>query len=270
MYWWDQRIPGLSLMRADFTSHDYSTHTHDAFVIAVTEIGGARIRSRGVIEAAGPSQLFVSNPGEPQSSTMGDSERWTYRSLYLTQPAVDFVGRLLGIEAMPHFRTNMIVDADLVERFHSLHCALEEGRDRFRGQELLVRAFSLLARHGSGRPRVHSVPRDSAAVRKIIDMMRSRHAERLLLEDLAGACGLTVFQLIGAFRRTIGTTPHVVLTHIRVNAACWHLRHGTPIAEAAIAAGFADQSALTKNFKRAYGMTPLQYAKAAGQAGAVR
>jgi len=28
-------------MHADFTSHEYAPHTHDAFVIAVTEAGGA-------------------------------------------------------------------------------------------------------------------------------------------------------------------------------------------------------------------------------------
>jgi len=39
----------MSLLRADFTSHDYAPHTHHAFVIAVTEAGGAEINSaRGV------------------------------------------------------------------------------------------------------------------------------------------------------------------------------------------------------------------------------
>ena len=37
-YWWDQHVPGLSLLHADFTSHDYPAHAHDAFVIAVTEL----------------------------------------------------------------------------------------------------------------------------------------------------------------------------------------------------------------------------------------
>ena len=171
--------------------------------------------------------MFVSNPGEPQSSTMGGSERWIYRSLYLTQPAVDFIGRGLGIDAAPYFMSNMIADADLVQRFHSLHCALHEGYDRFRQHELLVYAFGLLfVRHGSGRPGVRSPPRDLAIVRRILDTMRARHAECLLLEELATACGLSVFQLIGAFKRTIGTTPHVALTHIRLNEVCRHLRHG--------------------------------------------
>ena len=87
-YWWDKHISGLSLMHADFTCHDFAPHTHDAFVIAVTELGGARIKSRGVTDIARSSGLFVSNREEPQSSWMGDSPRWRYRSMYLTQAAI--------------------------------------------------------------------------------------------------------------------------------------------------------------------------------------
>ena len=65
-YWQNQRIPGMSLLRADFTTHEYGPHTHDAFVIAVTEAGVAEIQSRGIAEKVGPCTLFVSNPEERQ------------------------------------------------------------------------------------------------------------------------------------------------------------------------------------------------------------
>jgi hypothetical protein len=90
-YWQSRRIPGMSLLRADFAAHDYSPHTHDAFVIAITEAGGAEISSRGIAEKVGPSTLFVSNPEERQSARMGQSERWLYRAFYLTRPAIDSV-----------------------------------------------------------------------------------------------------------------------------------------------------------------------------------
>ena len=263
-YWWDPHVSGLSLMCADFTSHDYATHTHDAFVIAVTEAGGAQVRSRGVVEPASVSRLFVSNPEEPQSSWMGASRRWRYRSMYLTQPAIDVVARGLGIGAVPHFTSNFLVDPDLTHGFASLHRALADGQDRFREHELLIGTFGyLFRRHGSGGGRIERAPRDRIIARKVADVMRERFADSLLLEDLAATAGLTVFQLIALFKRTIGTTPHVYLTHLRLNAACRLLRRGLPIAEAATAAGFCDQSALTKHFKRCYGMTPLQFAKAA-------
>jgi AraC-like DNA-binding protein len=251
-------------MCADFTTHDYASHTHDAFVVAVTEQGGAEIKSRGVIGSACPSALFVSNPEEPQSSWMGESRRWRYRSLYLTRPAIEAVARGLGVASVPHFTSNLVADTDLIARFLALHRALEVGGDRFAGHELLIGAFGgLFRRHGRGGGRIECAPSDSALARRVTGLIHARFAESLLLEDLAAAAGLTVFQLIGLFKRTVGTTPHVYLTHVRLNAACRHLRLGQPIAAAATAAGFCDQSALTRHFKRCYGMTPLQFARAA-------
>jgi AraC-like DNA-binding protein len=53
------------------------------------------------------------------------------------------------------------------------------------------------------------------------------------------------------------------LTQVRLNIACRHLRHARPIAQVATDVGFYDQSALTKHFKRCYGITPLQFTRAA-------
>jgi len=50
---------------------------------------------------------------------------------------------------------------------------------------------------------------------------------------------------------------------VRLGVACRHLRHSPVLAEVATAVGFYDQSALNKHFKRCYGITPLQFAKAA-------
>ena len=45
--------------------------------------------------------------------------------------------------------------------------------------------------------------------------------------------------------------------------ACRHLRRARPLADVASDVGFYDQSALTNHFKRCYGITPLQFARAA-------
>ncbi|WP_204274068.1 AraC family ligand binding domain-containing protein, partial [Enterobacter ludwigii] len=63
-YWQDSDLPGLSLLCADFTTHEYAPHTHDAYVIAVTEQGGAEFKSRGIAARAHNSALLVFNPLE--------------------------------------------------------------------------------------------------------------------------------------------------------------------------------------------------------------
>jgi AraC-like DNA-binding protein len=263
-YWWDRCIPGLSLMCADFTSHEYPPHTHDALVVAVTEQGGSIVKSRGTIEEASSSQLLVFNPAEPHSGWMGRSRHWRYRSLYLPQSAIEGVASGLGIGSIPYFTQNIFLDRDLINGFLRLHRALEDGRDRFGQRELLMATFGcLFQRHGSGGARIEPAPHDRARLRPAIELMRAHYAEPLRLEDIAIAVDLTTFQLIGLFKRTTGLTAHAYLTQIRLDAACGYLRRGTPLAEAASASGFYDQSALSNTFKRSYGITPRQFATAA-------
>lgn len=262
-FWCDSRVPGLSLLHAAFTSHDYARHTHNAFVIAATVAGGAHIKSRDIIESVSPGTLFVSNPEEPQSSWMGDSGCWCYRSIYLALPAMISITQGLGTETLPCFTRSVIRDAPLISSFLDLHSSFEEGLDDVHLDELLIGVLgTLFQRHGSDSVRIAASPHDQTLVNKVTEIMRARCAERLCLSELAGGVGLTIFQLIGLFKRTVGTTPHVILTQSRLNRACHYLRHGHSLAEAALEAGFCDQSAMTKHFKRSYGITPLQFARA--------
>jgi AraC-like DNA-binding protein len=263
-YWWDRHLTGLSLMRADFTTHEYPQHTHAALVVAVTEQGGAIVKSRGELQDATPATLFVFNPEEPHGGWMGRSERWQYRSLYLTRLALDCLADELGVNEVPYFTRNTFADPDLIAAFHKMHVALEDGREVFRERELLVESFgALFRRHGSGRSRLGAPPRDRILLAKAVERMRAEYATDLRLEYLAASVGLTTFQLIGLFKRTAGLTPHAYLTQVRLAMACRHLRHSPVLAEVATAVGFYDQSALNKHFKRCYGITPLQFAKAA-------
>lgn len=263
-YWWDRHLTGLSLMQADFTTHEYPQHTHDALVIAVTEQGGSVVKSRGEVQDATPSTLFVFNPEEPHGGWMGRSERWRYRSLYLTHQALDRIAAELGIAEVPYFTRNTFADPDLIAAFQSMHETLEEGRDIFEERELLVGGFGeLFRRHGSGRVAIDAGRRDGALFRRVQDRMRADYAHELKLEDLAAEAGLTTFQLIGLFKRCIGMTPHAYLIQLRLGMACRHLRRGHPLVDVATEVGFYDQSALTKHFKRCYGITPLQFARAA-------
>jgi AraC-like DNA-binding protein len=263
-YWCSTHVPGMSLLHADFTTHDYAPHTHEAFVIAITECGGAEIASGRSIERVCPSILFVSNPEERQSARMGGSRRWLYRSFYVTRPATTFIADRLGIKDAPYFTRSMFEDVDLIGRFGHLHRVLEAENDALGADEAVTDAFgALFSRYGHDGSRPERAPGDRAHADRIIELMNARYEENLGLDELASVAGLTSFQLIGLFKRTVGLTPHAYLIHIRLNAACRHLKREYTLAESALAAGFCDQSALTRHFRRCYGITPRQFAEAA-------
>ncbi|MDP9901801.1 AraC family transcriptional regulator [Variovorax ginsengisoli] len=263
-YWHAPDLPGMDLLQADFTTHDYAPHVHDSLVVAVTEFGGSEFKSRGRTEVAHPRALLVFNPSEPHSGRMAGSARWRYRSFYLAEPAIQDILKAVGIDRPGYFTSNVVSDQDLVTRFMALHHALEGGaQDASFHRESLVLTFGdLLHRHGQAAKRIPQAPRDATALAPALELVRDGYADNLTLEQLGAAAGLTPFQLIVAFKRTLGLTPHAYLTQWRLRRALRHLREGQCVAEAALASGFYDQSALNKHFKRTFGMTPLQYVRA--------
>jgi AraC-like DNA-binding protein len=262
-YWNAPDFAGLSCLCADFTAHDFAPHSHEALVVAVTEAGGSEIKSRGETNEASRSALFVFNPAEPHSGRMATSKRWRYRGLYLTQPALKKLGATLGIDALPYFMANVIHDRSLIGSFLDLHISLQNKTDSLLERESLVASFGqLFRRYGSRGERIPSARSDCGPVSSVQALMQDRYREQLTLEEMGQVVGLTPFQLIGLFKRTIGLTPHAYLTQVRLKAAIREMRHGASIAEAALSVGFYDQSALTNHFKRAYGITPLQWVRA--------
>jgi AraC-like DNA-binding protein len=262
-YWNDAGVAGLSCLCADFTAHDYAPHSHDALVVAVTEAGGTEFKSRGEVHEATTAELLVFNPAEPHSGRMARSRRWRYRGLYLNEAALDSLARTLGIDKLPYFTTNIFTDADLIGSFLNLHQSLQLRGDALLERERLVDSFGqLFRRHGAGGAGIPTARPDNPTITRLQALMRERYREPLTLEEIGRTEGLTPFQLIGLFKRTVGLTPHAYLTQLRLKAAIGEMQAGTRLAEAALAAGFYDQSALTTHFKRAFGITPLQWVRA--------
>jgi len=84
------------------------------------------------------------------------------------------------------------------------------------------------------------------------------------LADLAEASGLGKFQLLRGFVRATGFTPHAYLVQRRIDLARRLIARHMPLAHAAFASGFADQSHMTRVFVRKYGVSPGHYADAIG------
>jgi AraC-like DNA-binding protein len=78
---------------------------------------------------------------------------------------------------------------------------------------------------------------------------------------LANLVTLSPYYFARAFEKETGLPPHAYLESIRIVAAKRFLDQGLPIVETALSAGYADQSHLTRRFKRFLGVTPGQYSR---------
>lgn len=83
------------------------------------------------------------------------------------------------------------------------------------------------------------------------------------LADMAIECGLSPSHFAKAFKASVGTTPHGWLQASRVDRARELLKdRDLPLADIAIACGFADQSHFNRIFKRATGAAPGAWRRA--------
>jgi len=101
--------------------------------------------------------------------------------------------------------------------------------------------------------------RYSRPVLSAVDYLRCHYASPVMLSDLARLTGRNAFQLIRAFRKELGITPHALLVQIRVHHATALLALGEPIAGAAADVGFVDQTHFGRHFKRIHQVTPRRY-----------
>jgi AraC-like DNA-binding protein len=100
----------------------------------------------------------------------------------------------------------------------------------------------------------------TACIRRARDRIDADPAVPLTLTELAREAGLSRYQLLRAFARELGLTPHAYILQRRIALARQLLRGGRAVAEVALAAGFYDQSHLHRCFVRQFGVTPRRYA----------
>jgi AraC family transcriptional regulator len=97
-------------------------------------------------------------------------------------------------------------------------------------------------------------------LRETRERLRADLASRPSLAQLAAAAGVHPVTLARAFRRSFGCTVGEYLRRLRIERAAEQLAGGDqPLAEIALAAGFADQSHFSNVFRRRVGMSPSVY-----------
>lgn len=250
----------LECLTATFNSHTYARHTHDTYVLGAIYQGCETWYSRGAQHYAGPGDCAFVHPedvhdGEPAGD--GYSYRMIYPSVALLRDIAESVTGRPCLDT-PFFRDAKAHDPTAASLFARAHQALADGEDGLLLEESLNRVLAhCLVRYAGAA----SLPlnRESGPVARVRDLIDAQYRQDHGLDRLAAVARLPRHQLIRAFRRDTGFTPHAYLIHRRVLAARSLLRAGASPSDAAADVGFFDQSHLTRAFKARLGVTPGVY-----------
>lgn len=252
-------MPGVHAVAA-CSAVTFPRHMHDQYGIGLITRGAQKsLSGRGMVEASA-GNLITCNPAEVHDGTPARQEERAWTMLYFDpEPVSQAVADITGNTGVAfEFESPSITDLRMAGMFRELFIAITSPAEREYGgtQEALLELLASMTRQ---------TPSLSAAPEKNIARVKARidddPAEATSLLELAGNEGLSCFQLLRGFRKAVGLTPHAYRVQRRLHLARLMIIDRTPLAHAAAASGFADQSHMTRLFVRSYGLSPGAYAR---------
>jgi AraC-like DNA-binding protein len=252
---WKPAVPGLvEAFHARFVDHVYPMHTHDTWTLLILDSGGIKydldLYERGSLGSA----VTLLPPHVPHSGSSIRPEGFRKRVLYLHEGylSTELIGRSVD--------TPVFADALLRDRISRLHEAISLPGRELEAESRLTLIAERLAGHLTGEPDLLPRAKDPRLAWDLRDLLDARLPEGISLEDAAQILHVHPAYLVRVFSRQFGMGPHQYLTGRRVDLARHLLLAGMSAAEVATAAGFYDQSHLTRHFKRFLGITPARFA----------
>ncbi|HEX2156449.1 MAG TPA: AraC family transcriptional regulator [Actinomycetes bacterium] len=249
------RAPGLERAEVYLSDSAYEPHRHDSYAVGITTAGVQTFRYRGSRRVCLPGQLHVLHPDETHDGAAGTDDGFGYRILYL---APELVRDALGGGALPFVADPVQTPLPATRRVASLLADIDEPISDLARAEIAATMADTLRSLG-GRPGRRPVRIDLRAVGLARSYLAAHASEQTPASTLEAITGTDRFTLARHFRRAFGTSPDRYRTMRRLALARAAIENGLPLAQAAAHAGFADQSHMTRQFKRAYGLTPARW-----------
>jgi AraC-like DNA-binding protein len=259
-FWRDAALPFIeSRTVVDGRRVCYARHSHETFSVGLIDSGSSTYingRQQCRIDAG---TLVLMNPGDVHACNPIENQPWAYRMLYLDAGwLADLQAELgLGCSGFRRFSPILTRDPLLQAGFRRLHAVLTDDQaDHLQKHSAAVEFFSAMHRR-SGMETAASV--SDPKLKRAAEFIADNYQRSLKLDEICSTAGVSPSALIRSFKKHYGMTPHAYLTNRRVQFARAELRRGMPIAEVALAAGFADQAHLQRAFKQLLAATPGHY-----------
>ncbi|MFE2916599.1 helix-turn-helix domain-containing protein [Kitasatospora indigofera] len=255
---WRPPVAGVvEVFHAHFTEHAYPMHVHDAWTLLIVDEGVVRYDLDRHRRGTPDDTVSLLPPQVPHNGSPATPHGFRKRVVYLDLTQLD--ERFIG----PAVDAPDIIDPVLRRRVGQLHTALAGPGDEFEAESRLALIAERLRERLRPGPAVAAAAPDHGVAGSLRDLLDERLTTGIALDEAAAMIHAHPAHLVRAFSGVFGIAPHQYLVSRRVDLARRLLLDGRPPGEVATAAGFYDQSHLTRHFKRVVGTTPGRYARPA-------
>ena len=251
----DARWAGLDIERVVLTPGEHRVTFQSPYAVVLTDSGSGVVRCAGQVNRCSPQRGCVLAPASLWTAESTSATGWSYTTLCISSQTMRALADGVGIGVqLPQRGTTLAIG-------EATAAAARRVVEEFAGERRLVQGLGALvdfaAALAESSPAMtdRSTPPAIARARAYLER-RNRHVPS---RHVARHVGLSPFHFIRLFRRAVGVPPSAYATLVRIGRAERLLRDGVPIAHAADAAGFYDQSHLNRCFRRFVGITPGEY-----------
>lgn len=260
-FWRDADLPGVEVRYSSYSADAFRKHTHSAYSIGYILTGRTTFELDGAMHRAGVGQLVLIGPEVVHACNPDPDSEMAYCMFYvspewLRSVAGEVFGRDVGA---PVFPLPVVQDEALLVHWQELYRTITGGAGKLEKETLLVQGLAdLVSRHA--RLEGASTPSgNKQAVEAVQRHLAENLADKVSLEELAEVANLSRYHLLRVFQAAVGLPPHAYQNQLRVELGKRLLAQSVPISQAAVEAGFVDQSHFSRVFKQFTGATPRQY-----------
>ncbi|WJV53633.1 AraC family transcriptional regulator [Pectobacteriaceae bacterium CE70] len=255
---WVYRAPEsgkLERIEAYFSNHGYDPHRHDTFAIGRTLSGVQSFHYRGAMQHSLPGNTIVLYPDEEHDGQAGTQEGFRYRMIYV-EPAL--IQQILKGKPLPFIKNGITTDPRLFQATNMLLQQMDCQINPMEEDDALY-DLAIALSETVGQSITNNKSFDYLAAERAREYINVSLDRNITLDELAEQAGRDRWSLSRDFRLLFGTSPHRYITMRRLDIVKSCLMKGESIIDAAMIAGFFDQSHMSRHFTKTFGLTPFRW-----------
>lgn len=240
-------------------AQSFPNHFHNYYVIGMVEKGSRFMQCKNREYNIKQGDIVIFNPYDNHGCVQNGSSSFNYIGLNIHKEILLSVSeKIMGEKKLYTFPENVIKNNKACYLFSSLYKMIISGQDKQKKEQVFLLLIKLLSeKYGkisqdAVMPHIYGVEMACLFIQKNWD----RH---ITLEQLCKCSQLNQQALLRAFKKSKGITPYRYLQAVRIEKAKQLLKKGEVPAQAALQAGFTDQSHLSHFFKKFTGISPAMY-----------
>ncbi|MDF2614475.1 MAG: transcription regulator AraC family [Clostridia bacterium] len=232
--------------------HAYKAHLHEELSIGFIERGATNVSVNGTNYYIKEKEAIVIYPFVSHKCQPVDLKNWEFTMIYINE---NFYHGILNDLNEKHFLGIRKLEDQEYKKVKQMISTIKSNQGLAEKEETIVETLAEIFI----RCDIDIEIVKDEGLQEIREYIEMNFLEQLKLDDLEKYFGFNKFRIIRSFKNKYNVSPRAYQLQLKVNYAKHLISRGEGLVEAALKAGFYDQAHFTKEFKKAYGITPRQY-----------